>query len=58
MLGSTDLMNVHDVTSLQRSIAMTQPGGPAFDRDEALQVIDALLGLLKANDLGDRPPMR
>lgn len=51
MIDDTDLMNFHDVEQLRRSVAMLTPGSRALDREETLQVLNALTALLKADDL-------
>lgn len=50
MLGTTDLMNSLEVEQFRRSIAMLKPGANALNREDTLQVLNALAALLKADD--------
>ncbi len=50
MVNGTDLMNVLEVEQLRRSVAMLPPGADAFDRENALAVLSALIAVLKADD--------
>lgn len=51
MIDNTDLMNSHEVEQLRRSVAMLTPGEDAFSREDALQVLNVLAALLKADDV-------
>ena len=50
MVNGTDLMNVLEVEQLRRSVAMLPPGAVALDRENALEVLGALISVLKADD--------
>ena len=50
MVNETDLMNILEVEQLRRSVAMLPSGAPAFDREDALQVLAALIEFLRADD--------
>ena len=50
MVNGTDLMNVLEVEQLRRSVAMLPPGADALDRENALEVLGALVSVLKADD--------
>ena len=56
MLGTTDLMNQHDVEGLRRSVAMLSTDSRPFNRSEALTLLEALQGLLRAERIGSELP--